>query len=104
MNQWILSLSQEQVHTFVDTLYEVVLSSETDNLIDFTANGFKSIQRITAALKAIDEESARAILQIMRALFDMASINAREIVKSKKESDRGKFEEGILQLEQLFKK
>lgn len=104
LNQWILSLSQEEMHTFVDTFYQVVLASETDNLIDFTANWAKSLHRIGAALKEIDPQTGKLMIQIMRALFETVSANVKERVRSKGEADREKFEEGIKQLEQIFKK
>lgn len=104
LNQWILSLSQEEMHTFVDTFYQVVLASETDNLIDFTANWFKSLHKIGAALKEIEPETEKVIMQIMRALFETVSVHVRERFRSKSEADRERFEEGILQLEQMFKK
>ncbi len=104
LNEWILSLDQEQMHTFVDTFYRVVQASETDNLIDFTANWFKSIQKIGAALKEVDSETAEVIIQIMRALFDVVSAHAKEQVKSRRELQREKFEEGIAQLEMHFRK
>lgn len=100
LNQWILSLSQEQMHIFVDTLYQILLASETDNLIDFTANWFQSIQKIGAALRDIDPETGKAIIQVMKLLFEIASLNVKEIFKGKIELPREKFDEGILQLEQ----
>lgn len=102
LNEWILSLTQEQMHTFVDTFYQIILASETDNLIDFTANWFKSIQKIGAALGEIDPQTGKAIIQIMKSLFEIASLNAKERVKSKTEQQKEKFDEGILQLEQMF--
>ncbi len=102
MNEWILSLTQEQVHTFVDTLYRVLLASETDNLIDFAAHWLQSIQKIGTALKEIDPQTGRAIIQIMRSLFEIASGNARALFKNKTELRKEKFDEGIAQLEQLF--
>lgn len=104
LNEWILSLDQEQMHTFVDTFYRVVQASETDNLIDFTANWFKSIHRIGVALKEVDRDTADVILQIMRALFDIVSVHAKEQVKSRRGLQKEKFEEGISQLEQHFRK
>lgn len=104
LNEWILSLDQEQMHTFVDTFYRVVQASETDNLIDFTANWFKSIQKIGAALKEVESETAEVIVQIMRALFEVVSTHAREQVKSRRELQREKFEEGMAQIEMHFRK
>lgn len=104
LNQWILSLSQEEMHTFVDTLYQVILASGTDNLIDFTANWFKSMQKVKTALSEVDPESAKVIVQIIRELFEIISNNTKEMFKSKRALEKEKFEEGISQLEQLFKK
>lgn len=104
LNQWILSLTQEEMHTFVDTFYQIILASEADNLIDFTANWFQSIQKIGTALKEIDSETAKIIIQIIKSLFDIASLNVREKVKNKTELQKEKFEEGIHQLEQMFTK
>lgn len=104
INQWILSLTQEEMHTFVDTFYQIILASETDNLIDLTANWFQSIQKIGAALKEIDPQTAKVILQIIKSLFDIASLNVREKVKSRTELQKEKFDEGIHQLEQMFTK
>jgi hypothetical protein len=104
LNEWILSLSQEQVHVFVDTLYQIVLASETDNLIDFTGNWSKSLHLIGAALKDVDSETAKKIIRIMKALFEIVSANAKEQFKTKTEQQKAKFDEGIRQLELPFKK
>ncbi len=104
LNQWILSLSQEQMHIFVDTLYEVVLAAETDNLIDFTANWFQSIHKIGTALKEIDPQTRKIIIRIMKSLFDIISLHMKERVRNKNELQKEKFDQGILQLEQMFTK
>lgn len=104
LNRWILSLDQEQMHTFVDTFYRIILASETDNLIDFTANWFQSLHKIGAALKEIDAETGKVMIQIMKSLFDITSLNAKEMVKSRTEQQKEKFDEGIWQLEQMFTK
>ena len=102
LNQWILSLTQEQMHTFVDTLYQVVLASETDNLIDFSANWFQSLQKIGMALRDIDPQTGKAIIQIMKLFFAIASLNMKAMFKGKTVLTKEKFDEGILQLEQSF--
>ena len=104
LNQWILSLSQEEMHTFVDTLYQVLLASETDNLIDFTANWMKSLHGIRMALKGLDQQTQKVILQILRALLDTVSCNLKERFRSRNEAEREKMEEGIRQLQQAFRK
>lgn len=103
INAWILSLSQEQMHTFIDTLYQILLASGTDNLIDLSANWKKSAQKIGAAVKEVDEETSQVIIKILRALFEILSENAKERVRNRTELEKEKFEEGITQLEKLLK-
>lgn len=104
LNEWILSLSQEQMHIFVDTLYDVVMASEADNLIDFTANWKKSIQGIMAAVKNVDAETMKVINKIMKALFEMISQHAKEEFQDRAEIQKNKFDEKINHLEHIFKK
>ncbi|MCM1145499.1 MAG: DUF2974 domain-containing protein [Blautia sp.] len=104
LNDWILSLSQEQMHIFVDTLYEVVLASESDNLIDFTANWKKSIQGILEAVKNVDAENLQIMGDMLKKLFEMLSQHIKEDRQNKRDIQKGKLEEGIGHLEQLFKK
>lgn len=110
LNEWILSLDQAQMHIFVDTLYGVIQASETDNLIDFTAHWFQSLQKISKAIGGVDEETAGVMMQIMRALFEMVSLQAKAQAQSKRasrknkwEMQREKFEEGMAQLESRLK-
>lgn len=117
LNEWILSLNQEQMRIFVDTLYGVVQATETDNLIDFTAHWFQSLQKIGKAIGEVDEETAKVMMQIMRALFEMLSLHAKEQAQSRRSSkksrrldrkirwelQREKFEEGMAQLENRLK-
>ena len=113
-----ISLDQAQMRIFVDTLYGVVQASETDNLIDFTSHWFQSLQKIGRAIGGVDEETAKVVMQIMRALFDMVSLHARQQArsrrgsrrrkrpsrKSKWEMQREKFEEGMAQLESRLRR
>lgn len=99
INEWILSLDQEQMHVFVDTLYRVVQASEADNLIDFSAHWLHSIQRIGRAMSEVDEETADVVMQIMRALFDVFTLHRKQQTRNRREIQREKFEEGMVQLE-----
>ncbi|MCM1251491.1 MAG: DUF2974 domain-containing protein [Clostridium sp.] len=83
LNDWILSLNQEEMHIFVDTLYDVMKASEADNLIDFTANWKRSIQGIMAAVKNVDADAMKVMNDIMKTLFDMLSQHAKEEFQSK---------------------
>lgn len=86
LNDWILSLNQEQMRIFVDTLYDVVKASEADNLIDFTANWKKSIQGIMAAIKNVDADTSKVMNDIMKTLFEILSQNAKEELQIRKKN------------------
>ena len=78
LNEWILSLNEEQVRTFVDTLYQVVSASQADDLITFTADWKKSMNAVVAALKEVDDQTAEMLRGIIRSLFEIAKVKVRE--------------------------
>lgn len=78
LNRWILSLSEEQLKTFVDTLFQVISVSKADNLIDMTAEWKRSMNGIIAALKEIDDETAKILKAVVKALFDVASQSRKQ--------------------------
>ncbi|MCM1174800.1 MAG: DUF2974 domain-containing protein [Blautia sp.] len=88
LNDWILSLNQEQMHVFVDTLYDVVKASEADNLIDFTANWKRSIQGIMSAIKNVDTDTTKIMNDIMKALFERLSQHTKEELQGKAKTGR----------------
>lgn len=80
LNRWILSLDQQQLRVFIDTLYQVVSASQADNLIDFTADWRKSMNGMLAAIKEVDEETMGMLKDTLRALFEIAGAQMREEV------------------------
>ncbi len=77
MNEWILSLTEEELHSFIDTFYQVVCASEAKDVFQMGANWKKSMQSMGEALRGIDEETGKAIRKIIHALFDTAREMAR---------------------------
>lgn len=88
LNQWILSLNEQQLRTFVDTLYQVVTASQARNLIDFTAEWKKSMNGIITALKEVDEETREMLREMTASLFEIARDNRRKQAASRKEAVR----------------
>ncbi len=86
LNEWLISLDEEQRKIFVDTLYQVVSASKAENLIDFSADLKKSMNGMIAALKEVDEETKQALKKIIKALFDITF----ERMKSKSKKSRQK--------------
>ena len=80
LNEWILSLDEEHLRTFVDTLYQVISASQADNLIEFTAEWKRSMNGIVTALKEVDEETSRMLKDVVGSLFEMAGERMKEKV------------------------
>ncbi len=83
-NEWILTLDEQQMKTFVDTLYQIISASKADNLIDFAADWKKSLSGMAAALKEVDEQTGRMLKEVVKSLFDIIKIHRKEKHKSKK--------------------
>lgn len=78
INEWILSMNETERKLFVDTLYQVISASETDNLIDFVANWKKSITGAMNAVKGIDSETGKMMKKIIRSLLNMVGDNMKK--------------------------
>lgn len=72
INEWILSLEEQQLRTFVDTLYQVVVASQAEDLIEFSADWKKSMNGIVAAIRDVDEQTAKMLREIIKSLFEIA--------------------------------
>ncbi|MCI9143309.1 MAG: DUF2974 domain-containing protein [Lachnospiraceae bacterium] len=86
LNEWILSLDEQQLRTFVDTMYHVITASQADNLIDFTAEWKRSMNGIIGALKEVDEDTVKMLREMVRSLFEIARANRRRQIASKTEA------------------
>lgn len=86
LNEWILSLNEQQLRTFVDTLYHVITASQADNLIDFTAEWKRSMNGIIGALKEVDEETVKMLKEMVKSLFEIARVNRKRQIASKTEA------------------
>lgn len=81
LNEWILSLDEKQLRTFVDTLYQVVSASQTDDLIAFTADWKKSMAGVIDALKEVDDETKAILQEIMKSLLEIAGLHLKQELK-----------------------
>lgn len=85
LNEWILSLTQEETHAFVDTLYEVITASEASNVFEFGADWKNCLQSVFEAAKGIDETTKKAISKIIRSLFEITGEKAAMELYEKRE-------------------
>lgn len=82
LNEWILSLDEQSLRTFVDTLFQILEASEADNLIDFTANLKRSMSGILGAMKDVDEETKKALKQTIKSLFAIAGLRMKQEIST----------------------
>ena len=86
LNEWILSLNQEQLQTFVETLFQIISAAEKDNLIDFSKDWQNSINSMIAAIKEVDEGTKKGIRETLKTLFQLTQLRVKnEITRRPKE-------------------
>lgn len=90
LNEWILSLDEQSLRTFVDTLFQILAASESDNLIDFTANLKRSMTGILGAMKDLDEDTQKGLRQAVKALFEIGGLRIRQELKNRAQKREGK--------------
>lgn len=90
LNEWILSLDEQSLRTFVDTLFQILAASESDNLIDFTANLKRSMTGILVAMKDLDEDTQKGLKQAVKALFEIGGLRIRQELKNRTQKREGK--------------
>lgn len=95
LNEWILSLDEEHMRTFVDTLYEVVAASKAETLIDFSADWKKNTTAVINAFKELDEETSAILKQIVASLFELLRERTKEELQEIAEEGRSKLEKRV---------
>jgi len=78
INDWVLSLNEEQMRAFIDTLYQVVSASEAEDLITFAADIKKSMQAVMGAMKEVDEDTKKTIKEVIKSLVDITYQKTRK--------------------------
>lgn len=69
LNEWLLSLDEKQIQTFVEALFQVIDASQAEDLISFAADWKKSLNGMISALKEVDEETKDMVRTIMKSLM-----------------------------------
>ncbi len=82
INEWLLSLDEKQIKTFVEALFQVIDASQAEDLISFTADWKKSLNGIASALKEVDEETVHMVKAIMKSLMEAYRRHMKEEVNA----------------------
>lgn len=96
LNEWILSLSQEELQSFIDTLFQVLSASEAEDVLTFTADFKKSMKAVRSAVKEMDADTKAAFGKIMKSLFDLVGERTRQefFVKEKDKNKKNEIISG----------
>lgn len=72
INQWLLSLNQEQLEIFVDTLFQILEASGAQDLLELGGDRRRRLAGMAGALKALDGETAQIMGEVLMELFEIA--------------------------------
>lgn len=97
MNEWIMSLSPEEVEAFVTTLYDIVSASQAEDLNSLVRNWTKSIGRIVEAIQKLDKETVDRMLAVLKGLLTASQLRFKEETSSYFRSKMMENEEKITQ-------
>lgn len=77
INEWVMSLDENQIKLFVDTVYDIMCASEATTLNDVIANWQNIVPRVANALKEVDPKTKEIIQEIIALLMELAGINTK---------------------------
>lgn len=69
LNQWIFSLSEEELEGFITTFYEVVQASGAVTVLDYIRDGKNCAREAFRAMRGLDQKSREEIRLVFGALF-----------------------------------
>lgn len=78
INDWILSLSEEEVDIFIDTVYKLLTVNDSSSLFDLIDNPMENASSAYGLIKDIPEKDRKALLGIGKRLI---SIYGRKTIK-----------------------
>ncbi len=88
LNEWILSLSEEEITVFIDTLYEFLTSEDSESLYDLKNNLKKSIIDSFRISRDLDENTKKALQNILKSFIDIYGEHAAAEVANMRRSFR----------------
>lgn len=92
LNEWILTLNDEQLELFVETLFYILEGCEMKNLVEIAQDWKKGINNMIRASKEVDADTKDKIYEILRILGDIVKDNAKDNLDSIREH----FKENII--------
>ncbi|MDK2807763.1 MAG: hypothetical protein PWP24_497 [Clostridiales bacterium] len=78
LNQWVEELDEKDRSIFVETLYQIVCSTQAETLMDLSEEWKDNALKMVAAFKEIDVDTRRALNKIIRALFHIRTKKSKK--------------------------
>ncbi len=78
LNEWIVSQDEEHIRLFIDTVYQVIIASQAEDVIAITTDWKRSMFGIIGALKEVDQETVQVLQEIVKDLFELSRIRRKE--------------------------
>ncbi len=82
LNEWILSLSKEELACVVNTIYQVVVASEAKDLIELTQNWTKSLAGMKDAYQNLEEETKGNLQRIFKSFVKASAGKFKQEAKN----------------------
>ena len=83
VNDWILTLSKEQLKSFVDTLFSLVYALGVEDLLELNEDKKTRILNMLSAMKELDDESKQGMKKVLGALFEIMGKQALKEIDEK---------------------
>ena len=81
INQWLTKATIKERELFIDTLYNVIKSTNAQTLSQLTDNIIQDGKNILGAISDVDEQTKKFVLQTIK---DLASISFKNLLPNKK--------------------
>lgn len=85
LNEWLLTLDEEQLEIFGETLFYILEGCAMKNMIEVAHDWKKGVNNMIQTSKKVDEETRDKIHQILKNLGEIIIDNAKEDFGKKKE-------------------
>lgn len=95
LNEWILTLNDEQLEVFGETLFHILEGCEMKNLVEMAHDFRTGINNMVRASKEVDVQTRDKIYEILRILGEILKENVKESVKENIKENIGQIKETV---------
>lgn len=89
IKSWLNGVTPKQREEFVNTLYQIISSTDAETLSELSSNWIKNAGKVLKAYQTSDEESKKIISQTLTAVF---SLTKESLINSLKSNEKDKKE------------